>query len=126
MTTHSFRDDYYRSLVDFAFNYDEVINMIIALNPAAVDQSKPSLNYPARFVSPEEFACSCVHSCIRTVLFGDGGSHCSTGGCIAVRLSNNVSSPNYKKVVLAYNGPFVVEEKPIVIERGKGVMMFAG
>ena len=51
--------------------------------------------------SAEEFAASCVHSCIRAVVFGDAGSFCATGMCLAVRAASNPEWASYKKVRLA-------------------------
>ncbi len=83
------RDEHYRSLCDSPASYDAVIDWIMMHNPAA-----------ARSGDVEEFACHAVNSCIRQVVFGDGGSFCSTGMAIAVRVSSREDSPSYKKVVL--------------------------
>lgn len=87
------RDHYYRSLVDNPTQYDKVIDWIRDNNPAA--QRRDDIG------TPEQFACHVVHSCIRSVLFGDSGNFCSTGMCIAVRLASDPTSSNYRKVVLA-------------------------
>jgi hypothetical protein len=91
--TRTFRDDYYRSLCDYAPEYDKVIDWIAENNPAA----KRSPMYG----SAEEFAASCVHSCIRSVVFGDAGAFSATGMCLAVRASSRPEWPSYKKVRLA-------------------------
>ena len=86
------RDEYTRKLCAFPADYDNVIDLIMEKNKYA-----NKLNIKER----EEFAINAVHSCVREVVFGST-NYCSTGGCIAVRESNNPELVGYKKVLLGY------------------------
>ena len=89
----SFKDTYYRSLCDNPTAYDKVVDWIVANNPAA---KSFSFGY-----TPEEFACFCVHYCIRAVVFGEGKPmYAATGMCLAVRASSNPEWLGYNKVIL--------------------------
>ena len=99
MDQKTYKDDYYRSLCDYSVEYDRVVDWIVQNNPAAHNNS---FGYTA-----EEFACSAVHSCIRSVLYGSvrdterDNMWCSTGMCIAVRATWDKSRSNYNRVILA-------------------------
>jgi hypothetical protein len=100
MSTNEYKDDYYRSLCDSSTEYDTVVDWIVQNNPSAHNNS---FGY-----TPEEFACSAVHSCIRSVVYGSSGDGSgrdnmwsSTGMCIAVRATWDKNRPAYNKVVLA-------------------------
>jgi len=84
------RDEYYRSLVNYAPNYDRTIELIKTNNPYAGETEEDK----------ETFACDAVHSCIRMILYGSMGNSCMTGGCLAVRASTRPESPSYNKVIL--------------------------
>jgi hypothetical protein len=91
------RDDHYRKLCHYQPCYDKVIDLIKRENKycnALAEELR------------EEFASKAVNDCIRAVIFGtEGHSHVSTGGAIAVRLSNNLNIPGFKQVILAFQ-PF--------------------
>lgn len=87
------RDDHYRALCDYPPTYDKVIDLIKRENKYCNAMAEKER---------EDFACIAVHDCIQRVIFGDAGSFSSTGGAIAVRVSNNPELPGYKKVILAY------------------------
>ena len=91
---NTFKDDYYRGLCDNPATYDKVVDWIRDNNPSSKSNS---WNY-----TPEEFAAVCVHSCIRSVIYGASNPmYSATGMCIAVRASSNTSLDSYNKVVLA-------------------------
>ena len=98
----TFRQDYYRSLCFHPREYDDVIDLIIDMNPYVQGQVESG-----RYSCAEEFACNAVHSCINSVLWGESEPHhSSTGGAIAVRVSTKPSMPGYKQVFLAYCGGY--------------------
>lgn len=89
----SYKDAYYRSLCDNPTSYDKVVDWIVANNPAA---KRNSFNQ-----TPEEFACSAVHYCIRAVVYGSSRPmYAATGMAFAVRASSNPEWASYHKVVL--------------------------
>lgn len=84
------RDDHYKNMCEHPSEYDATINWIKNHNPYAAKAPE----------GPEDFAVKSVHDCIRAVLYGDAGAFCSTGMCLAVRVSSRPDLPGYKKVVL--------------------------
>ena len=80
----SFRDSYYRSLVEYEAEYDACIDILMAISSKT-----------------EEFCCNAIHMCISWVLFGNHGQHVSTGGVMCSRLTSNEKSPGYRKVKLS-------------------------
>jgi hypothetical protein len=91
------RDDHYRQFCFTNQSYDAVIDWIKENNPAASRELGNGI-----YSDAEDFASNVVNDCIRTLIFGkDTGSFCSTGMCIAVRVSNNPELPGYKQVILA-------------------------
>lgn len=87
------RDDHYRDMCEFPGDYDNVIDAIKVLNHACRREDSAEQR--------EEFAVNAVHDCIRTVMFGDCGTYCCTGGAMALRVSRDPKREGYKKVLLA-------------------------
>lgn len=77
-------------------NYDAVIDWIRDNNPFIQERS---------LEKREEFAVDAVNLCIRRVVDEpNGNSHCSTGMCMAVRVSMDPSDSGYRQVFLCITG----------------------
>lgn len=96
--TNPYKDDYYRSLCVSPTEYDKVIDWIAVNNPYADHKN-------AHNMGAEEFAAHVVHSCIRAVCFGDGGTYAETGMAIAIKSPTATRISGCPKVKLTINCP---------------------